>query len=66
MTKKELSALKAVVYGCKENIRIENKKFVVFKNEGNKVVEDETIEFAEAIEVVYNLISKEEKRINGK
>ena len=66
MTKKELSALKAVVYGCKENIRIGNKKFVVYKNEGDNVVVEDTIEFAEAIEVVCNLISKETKRRNGK
>lgn len=66
MTKKELSALKAVTYGCSENFRTKDKKFVVYKNEGDKVVVEDTIEFAEAIEVVRNLISKESKKKNGK
>lgn len=66
MTKKEFTAIKAVVYGCRENTRIKGKKFVLYSNDGETVEIKDTIPFEEAVEIVCNFIEKESKKKNGK
>jgi len=56
MTKKQLLALKAVLYGCNTNIKLEHCDYTIFDRKENKV--DERMSYAEAINIAVDLINK--------
>lgn len=66
MTKKEFTAIKAVVYGCQANTRVKGKKFMLYHDNGETIEVKDTIPFEEAVEIVCNFIEKESKKKNGK
>ena len=63
MTKKELLALKAVVYGCNTNRKCGNGGiFVVYEDVEKKNLNiKEEIPFVEALEIMFNFIETQEK-----
>jgi len=63
LTKKQLLALKAVVYGCNTNKKCGNGGiFVVYENVSNKNFNiKEEITFIEALKIMFELIEKEEQ-----
>lgn len=66
MTKKEFAAIQAVLHGCKDNVRVMGKTYMLFADDGEKITVTDTIKFEEAVEIVCNFINKEERRKNGK
>lgn len=63
LTKKELLALKAVVYGCNTNRKCgNNATFVIFENVGTDRADiKEEIPFVEALKIMFEFIEQEEK-----
>ena len=62
LTKKELLALKAVVYGCNTNRKCANGIFCVWENVGTgKAKIKEEMPFIEALEIMFKFIEQEEK-----
>ena len=62
LTKKELLALKAVVYGCNTNRKCENGIFCVWENIGtDRANIKEEIPFVEALEIMFKFIEQEGK-----
>lgn len=62
MTKKEFAAIKAVLYGCKNNVRIKGKTFILFADNGEQIEVKDTIKFEDAVDIVCNFIEKEAKK----
>lgn len=62
LTKKELLALKAVVFGCNTNRKCENGIFCVWENVGtDKADIKEEMKFIEALKIMFEFIEQEEK-----
>ena len=62
LTKTELLALKAVVFGCNTNRKCKNGVFVIFNDAANKDYGLKAeIYFEDALRIMFNLIEQEEK-----
>lgn len=61
-TEKELLALRAVAYGCNTNRKIakgENGTYCLFDKDMKEIA---SMPFVEALEIVYEIIEKEDKK----